>query len=120
MSIAIPDDLLRELERLASVVKRTKAALQKSLEPFGVSVEDVEDDLRRFVQAMKHEGRPPEAAVIAVKDLLSERALPVGLAAHAAFQRARDNAVLAEAIVSLAIALYFGLDPDLPSVGEPV
>lgn len=118
MSDPTPDELLRDPERLASVSTRTKAALRRSLEPFGVRVEAVEADLRAYVRAMKNEGRPPEAVVIAVKDLLSERSVPLGLAAQAAFEQARDNGALAEAIVSLAIALYFDVGPEPTATPE--
>lgn len=61
---------LPKLERLKKAVSRRRAALQGSLAPLGVSVGEVEDDLRDYVGVMKNSGATPEQLVIAVKTLL--------------------------------------------------
>jgi hypothetical protein len=105
------DELLQNVDRLAKVVALRRGALHDSLAPLGVKAQEVERDLYEYVASLKRNGVPPEKMVIAVKELLAERNVPLGLAAQAAFEQANHSQILAEAIITLAIGFYFGVVP---------
>jgi len=85
--------------------------LRRVLAYRAVDTEEVECVLGVYVADLKERGRSPEAVVIAVKKLLAEqeRQITDGQDAAEAVPAARDHSEVHSAIVTLAIAQYYGI-----------
>lgn len=85
--------------------------LRRAAEHRGIDIEELEHAVGTYVSELKAQGVSPEAVLVAIKKLLLEAEPPPanGTAWSKALRSARDSHNLHDAIVTLAIALYFGI-----------
>jgi hypothetical protein len=97
---------------LTDPLERHREALRRALGSRGLDAREVERVLGAFVGELKARGISPEGLVIALKQLLADQdmLLDGGGDTDRAFVAARDSRDLHGAIVTLAIAQYFGID----------
>lgn len=89
-----------------------RETLRRALAYRGLEVEAVERVLGDFVADLRDQGKSPEAVVVAVKQLLADRQPPdadADVDSVKAFQAAHESRDLYGAIVTLAIAQYYGI-----------
>ena len=93
-------------------LNKQRESLRRVLAYHGVDTEEVERVLGAYVTELREQGSSAEAVVIAVKNLLAEQEPPPadGPDATKAFRVARNSSALYGAIVTLAIAQYYGID----------
>jgi len=92
------------------VLRPARDGLRQAIAHHGIDADEVERALAALVSELKGRGSPPEVVVVAVKRLLSEQEVsPDASDAARAFHAARSSQLVHGAIVTLAIAQYYGI-----------